>query len=163
MSGDFPEVRYADADGVWIAYCVRGDGPVDLVRLPGPLSTILATTVDPVLEAHYAHLAGLARLITLDRRGQGLSDPLTPGSAPSLEEQARDVRAVMGAVGLRQAALYATSHAALAAILFAAMHPDRVPSLVHHNPWPRFYSAPDYPIGGPVQSDEAVSRDGAEM
>lgn len=163
MSGDFPEVRYADADGVWIAYCVRGDGPVDLVRLPGPLSTILASTVDPVLEAHYEHLAGFARLITLDRRGQGLSDPLNPGRAPSLEQQARDIRAVMDEVGSRQAALYATSHAGLGVLLFAAMHPDRVTSLVLHNTWPRFYSAPDYPIGPPVPSDEDLSRDASEM
>ena len=60
MSGEFPEVSYADADGVWIAYRARGDGPIDLVRVPGVLSSILASTVDPVVEAHHEHLAGFA-------------------------------------------------------------------------------------------------------
>ena len=54
MSGDFAEVRYADADGVSIAYCLRGDGPIDLVRVPGILSSIRAGTVDPVAAAHDA-------------------------------------------------------------------------------------------------------------
>ena len=46
-TGGFPDVRYADADGVSIAYSVRGNGPFDLVMVPGNLAGILTCTVDP--------------------------------------------------------------------------------------------------------------------
>src|SRR5262245_37239683 len=151
--GDFPEVRYADADGSWIAYCVRGEGPVDLVRVPGNLTTILASTIDPVLEAHFERLAGFARLIVLDGRGTGMSDPFDPGGAPPLEQQVRDILAVMDAVGSQRAALYANTYSGPAAILLAAMHPDRVSSLVLHHAFPRWYQTPDFPHGFPVLSE----------
>ena len=62
-------VRYADASGVSIAYSVRGEGPIDLVRVPGVMTGILAADVDPVIAAHYDHLSRFARLVLLDRRG----------------------------------------------------------------------------------------------
>src|SRR5712671_3774036 len=76
VNGDFAEVRYADADGVSIAYCIGGSGPIDLVRVPGILSSIRASTVDPVVEAHDHQLVKFSRLIRIDRRGLGMSDPL---------------------------------------------------------------------------------------
>ena len=74
-------VRYADASGVSIAYSVRGEGPIDLVRVPGVMTGILAADVDPVIAAHYDHLSRFARLVLLDRRGLGMSDPLVTGGA----------------------------------------------------------------------------------
>jgi class 3 adenylate cyclase/pimeloyl-ACP methyl ester carboxylesterase len=147
MSGDFPEVRYADADGVSIAYCVRGNGPIDLVRVPGPYTGILASTVDPVLGSHYEHLAGFARLVLLDRRGLGMSDPLVAGGAPPIEQQVHDILAVMNAVGSRQAALYGGADGGPVALLFAAMHPGRVSAVVLNSTWARWDRAPDYPVG----------------
>ena len=81
-TGAFPDVRYADADGVSIAYSVRGDGPLDLVMVPGNLSGILSCTVDPDVETWLVKLARFARVIQLDRRGLGLSDPFVAGGAP---------------------------------------------------------------------------------
>ena len=49
MSDEFPEVRYTDIDGVAIAYEVRGDGPIDLLVVPGTLTSLLASAVDPTL------------------------------------------------------------------------------------------------------------------
>jgi class 3 adenylate cyclase len=154
--GEVPEVRYADSDGSWLAYCVRGGGPIDVVRVPGNLSTILAGTVDPVLDAHYEQLAGFTRLVALDGRGQGMSDPFAAGGAPPLEQQVRDILAVMDAVGSRRAALYASTQGAPAAVLLAAMHPDRVSSLVLHQAFARWYQAPDYPHGFSVQSESEI-------
>src|SRR5205814_7449783 len=82
-TGVFPEVRYADADGVSIAFSVRGDGPLDLVMVPGNLSGILSCMVDPDVEAWLVKLARFARVIRLDRRGLGLSDPFVAGGATS--------------------------------------------------------------------------------
>ena len=130
MSGDFPEVRYADAHGVSIAYSVRGGVPIHIVRVPGLLGSILASTVDPVIDADYEHLGGFARLIQVDRRGLGMSDPLIAGGAPPLEQQVEDILAVMDTVGSRPVALYADVVAGTVALAFAAMHPERVSALV---------------------------------
>jgi hypothetical protein len=66
----FPEVRYADADGVSIAFSVRGGGPIDIVREPGAWTTIVGNALDPVVDAHYEELSRFARLIVIDRRGR---------------------------------------------------------------------------------------------
>jgi hypothetical protein len=69
ITGAFPDVRYADTEGVSIAYSVRGQGPLDLVVVPGNLAGILSCTVDPFMESWLARMAGFARVIQLDRRG----------------------------------------------------------------------------------------------
>jgi class 3 adenylate cyclase len=158
MIGEFPEVRYADADGVWIAYSVRGDRPIDLVRVPGVWTGILGSALDPVVDSHYQDLSKFARLIVIDRRGHGLSDPPVAGGTPPLEQQVQDILAVMDDVGSRRAALYATTQSGPLGMLFAAMHPDRVSSLVLHNTYARFYGAPDYPLGPPMPSDDELTR-----
>ena len=126
MTVAFPEVRYADADGVSIAYCVSGDGPSALVRVPDVMSSILVSVVDPWVDTFNERLAGFTRLIRLDRRGLGMSDPLVTDDVPPLEQQVDDVLAVMDAVGVHQAALLGGGDGAQVASLFAATHPDRV-------------------------------------
>ncbi len=123
VTGAFPDVRYADADGVSIAYSVRGDGPLDLVMVPGNLAGILSCIVDPQAEAHFAKLERFARVIQIDRRGLGMSDPIVAGGAPPLEQQVADVLAVMDAVGSDRAAIDGSADGGMVAILFAAMHP----------------------------------------
>jgi class 3 adenylate cyclase/pimeloyl-ACP methyl ester carboxylesterase len=160
MSGyRFPRVRYADADGARIAYEVRGDGPIDVVRVPGSLSGLRATYLDPVAEAYADRLAGFSRLIDLDRRGTGLSDPLLIGALPPLEQRVADVLAVMDAVGSRSAVLSGAADGGQVAILCAAMHPDRVDALYLTNAWARFFRSDDYPYGfDPALSDRAAQR-----
>ena len=161
MSDGFPEVRYADADGVSIAYSVRGTGPIDLVRVPGVMTGILASMVDPVISAHYEDLVRFTRLILLDRRGLGMSDPLVAGGAPPLEQQVEDILAVMDTVGSRQATLYAGVGAGQVALLFAAMHPHRVSRIILNSSWARLFRADDYPFGpDPAEVDQmrAVMR-----
>lgn len=148
-------VRYADASGVSIAYSVRGEGPIDLVRVPGVMTGILAADVDPVIAAHYDHLSRFARLVLLDRRGLGMSDPLVTGGAPPLEQQVEDVLAVMDTVGSQQAALYATADGGLVAMLFAAMHPNRTSALVLNSTWARLIRSAEHPDGmDPVDDSE---------
>ncbi len=157
MSGDFPEVRYADAAGVSIAYEVRGDGPVDLVVVPSALASLMASTVDPVLAQYFGQLASFVRLIRLDKRGVGMSDPLLVGGAPPLEQQVGDVLAVMDAVGSNRATLLGGGGAGgQVALLFAAMHPDRVAALILDVAFARFFAADDYPDGFPDGIRERV-------
>ncbi len=134
VSIDFPEVRYAEADGVHIAYEARGQGPIDLVRLPGLLGGLVAGFLDPVASAHYERLARFSRLIQLDRRGMGMSDPLLAGGAPPLEQQVDDVIAVMNEVGSNKAVLIGAADGAALALFFAAMHPEKVSALILTNP-----------------------------
>ena len=88
-------------------------------------------------------LAGFARVITFDRRGSGLSDPVA--DAPTLEQRMDDVRAVMDAAGSERAALLGISEGVPMSILFAATYPERVPALVCSGGMARSTYAEDYP------------------
>ena len=90
-------------------------------------------------------LGSCSRLIRFDKRGTGMSDPVS--GAPSLETRMDDVRAVMDAVGSRRAAFYGLSEGAAMSILFAATYPERTAALVVRSCSPRTMWAPDFPWG----------------
>ncbi|WP_354218094.1 MULTISPECIES: adenylate/guanylate cyclase domain-containing protein [unclassified Bradyrhizobium] len=73
-------------------------------------------------------MARFSRVVTFDKRGQGLSDRLA--DVPSLEDRIDDVRAVMDAIGSRRAVLVGFSEDAAMSVLFATTYPDRIPHLV---------------------------------
>lgn len=98
-----PETRYAQSGDVSIAYQVMGDGPIDLILVPGFISHIEFQHELPGYTAFLRRLAGFARVVTFDKRGQGMSDRIS--GAPSLEVRMDDVRAVMDTIGSRRAAL----------------------------------------------------------
>ena len=140
-----PELRYAKSGDVNIAYQVTGDGPFDLVFVPGYVTHLelhwKMLTFRPFLE----RLSSFCRLIRFDKRGTGMSDPVS--GAPPLETRMDDVRAVMDAVGSRRAAFYGLSEGAAMAILFAATYPERTAALIVRSAFPRRLWAPDYPWG----------------
>ena len=105
-----PKVRYARSGEISIAYAVIGDGPIDIVFVPGFVSNIrsfLDPEQMPVLNAWLEHMARFARVIVFDKRGTGLSDRTV--DVPGLEVRMDDVRAVMDAVGSERAALVGVS------------------------------------------------------
>ena len=118
-----PETRYALSGDVSIAYQVMGEGPLDLVLVPGVISHVEAFHEPPGYTAFLRRLSGFARVITFDKRGQGLSDRVT--DAPSLETRMDDVRAAMDAVGSRRAVRLGVSEGAPMSAPFAATYPDR--------------------------------------
>jgi class 3 adenylate cyclase len=123
-----PETRYAKSGDVNIAYQVVGDGPFDLVLVPGFVSH-LDNDWEEARSAHFLQrLASFSRLIRFDKRGTGLSD--RPSGLPDLETRMDDVRAVMDAVGSKRAALFGYSEGGPMCILFAATYPERTLSLV---------------------------------
>ncbi len=137
-----PETRYARSGDLHIAYQVVGEGPVDLVWVPGWISNIDIYWEEPAVAAYFERLAAFSRLILFDRRGTGVSDPLP--RAPTLEEQMDDVVAVMDAAGSERAAVYAQLEGGAMAALFAATHPERTRALILYEAMPRMAWAPDY-------------------
>jgi pimeloyl-ACP methyl ester carboxylesterase len=92
-----PETRYALSDDVNIAYQVMGDGPVDIILVPGLTSHIEFLHEVAGYTAFLRRLSSFARIVTFDKRGQGLSDRMS--GAPSLEQRMDDVRAIMDDIG----------------------------------------------------------------
>ena len=155
---DLPEVRYARSGDVHIAYQVTGDGPFDLVFVPGYVTHLELQWRLPGFDEFLHSLAAFARLIRFDKRGTGMSDRVS--GAPTLEARMDDVRAVMDAVGSRRAAFYGLSEGAAMSILFAATYPERTAALVLRSAFPRRMWAADYPWGRTEPEYEAeVERD----
>jgi pimeloyl-ACP methyl ester carboxylesterase len=148
------ETRYALSGDVHIAYQVTGEGPFDLVFVPGFVTHMELQWKMPGFADFLDDLGSFARLIRFDKRGTGMSDPVS--GAPSLETRMDDVRAVMDAAGSRRAAFYGLSEGAAMSILFAATYPERVAALVVRSCSPRTMWAPDFPCG---RSPEAFKRE----
>jgi pimeloyl-ACP methyl ester carboxylesterase len=123
-----PETRYARSGDLRIAYQVVGDGPFDLIFVPGFVSNIELWWERPEWANFFNRLAGFSRLILFDKRGTGLSDRVA--GVANLEERMDDVRAVMDAAGCERAALFGVSEGGPMSLLFAATYPQRVRGLV---------------------------------
>jgi pimeloyl-ACP methyl ester carboxylesterase len=138
-----PETRYARSGDVSIAYQTVGDGPLDLVFVPGFVSHVEHWWEEPSSARSLQRLASFSRLILFDKRGTGLSDPVA--GVPTLEERMDDVRAVMDAVGTERAALFGASEGGPMCCLFAATYPDRTSALVLYGSAPRGSPDPGSP------------------
>ena len=112
-----PRVEYAQSGDVNIAYTVAGEGPTDLVFVPGFISHLEIMAENPTLSRSLEALTRFARVILFDKRGTGMSDPVA--EVATLEERMDDVRAVMDAVGCERAALMGVSEGAPMCLLFA--------------------------------------------
>jgi class 3 adenylate cyclase/alpha-beta hydrolase superfamily lysophospholipase len=139
-------VRYASAGGVNIAYRVMGEGPLDVVWVPGGAGNLDINFESPPYVRLTQRLASFSRLMVFDKRGMGLSDRNV--GAATLEERMDDVRAVMDAVGSEQAALIGFSEGGPLSVLFAATYPQRTVALVLYGTTARIRSDVDYPHGG---------------
>ena len=143
-----PETRYAKTtDGVHIAYQVVGDGPFDLVYVPGWISNVDVGWDLPHHGPFLRRLASFSRLIIFDRRGSGASDRPPREESLALEYGIDDIRAVMDAAGSERAVIFGFEDGAILSALFAGAHPDRTQALILFAPWARFRTAPDYPWG----------------
>lgn len=147
------ETRYADSNGVKIAYQVEGEGPVELVLVPGFVSQVELRLEEPGVARFFRRLASFSRMAVFDKRGQGLSD--RPGPPPTLEESMDDLRAVIEDVGFERPAIFGVSEGGPMSALYAATYPSQVASLVLFGTFARMLEAPGFPSG---ISEEALDR-----
>jgi pimeloyl-ACP methyl ester carboxylesterase len=120
-------IKYARSGDVYIAYRVFGDGPRDIVLVPGTISHVELLWELPSNEHLLKRLTAFARVIAFDKRGQGLSDRV---AEQTLEERVGDVRAVMDAAGSGRATIYGWSEGGPMCLMFAATYPARASALV---------------------------------
>jgi class 3 adenylate cyclase len=133
-----------------IAYQVFGDGPIDLLVLPGPSIPIDSIDAEPSMYRFQRRLASFSRVIRFDQRGIGFSSRVPSVDMIGPRFWAEDAIAVMDAVGCAQATILAPSFAAMTALVLAVEYPKRVRSLVIVNGTARLLWAPDYPVGADV-------------
>ncbi len=141
-----PKTRYAKSGEINVAYQVLGDGPIDVLFVPGFVSHLDLAWEDPLYAEWMARLSGFCRLILLDKRGTGLSDRDVGDS--TLEERMDDLRAVLDAAGSRQCAVFGLSEGGALSMLFAASYPDRVTRLVLFGAFLSGVESPNFPAGG---------------
>jgi pimeloyl-ACP methyl ester carboxylesterase len=141
-----PETRYASVGDAQVAYQVLGEGSPDLLFCYGLGSHIDIGWESPGVPEFWQRMSEICRPIVFDRRGTGGSDA-PPGHLATWEEWAEDIGAVLDAVGSTDAVLHAELDAGPSAMLFAALHPERVKALILVNTAARYQAADDYAIG----------------
>ena len=155
-----PETRYAKSGDLNIAYQVVGEGPFDLLYVPGWISNIELMWDDPAQAHILDRLSSFARLILFDKRGTGLSDPVPLDRLPTLEERMDDVRAVIDAAGSERPAIFSFSEGGNMSVLFAATYPGRTRALALYAVYAKRVWSPDYPW---APTPEARTREIEEL
>ncbi|MEX1255116.1 MAG: adenylate/guanylate cyclase domain-containing protein [Dehalococcoidia bacterium] len=121
------QTKYARSGDVHIAYRVFGNGPRDIVLIPGTTSHVELYWEFPPNEYMLKRLGAFSRVIVFDKRGQGLSDRV---GEQTLEERTGDVIAVIDAAGSEVATIYGWSEGGAMSLMFAATYPERTAGLV---------------------------------
>jgi class 3 adenylate cyclase len=128
------DVAYARAGETHVAYRVLGEpGRVDLVMVASALFPFDLLAEDRVASRFTAGLAGLGRLAVFDKRGVGLSDPMTDWARSAQEQWAEDLLAVIEAANLVRPVVVSWEPFGAARFAISA-RPDLFASMVLINP-----------------------------
>jgi len=138
-----PETRWAEVDGVRIAYHAYGAGPRTLIGIPGLAQNIEKVWDHPIARKFFERMGAICRVVQFDKRGTGLSDRGLP--PPALDERVRDIAAVMEAEGIEHAVLAGFSEGAPLAVFFAATYPRRVDGLMLSGGFASLIRTSDHP------------------
>jgi pimeloyl-ACP methyl ester carboxylesterase len=141
---DLPMTRYAQSGDLNIAYQTMGNGPIDLILVPGLTTHVEFLHEIPGYTDFLRRLAAFARVVTFDKSGHGLSDRAF--GVPSLEQRMDDIRAIMDDIGSKRAALLGCSEGAAISVMFGATYPERTSHLILFGGFARMTAAPDYPF-----------------
>ncbi|MEX2611975.1 MAG: adenylate/guanylate cyclase domain-containing protein [Gaiellaceae bacterium] len=150
-------IRYARSGDVNVAYQISGDGPFDLVLVPGFFSHLEIDWEHPAHARFLDRLGSFSRLIRFDKRGTGLSDRTV--GLPDFEARMDDVRAVMDAAESERAALIGYSEGGPMSVLFAASYPQRTRALVLYGSYAKRLRSEDYPWAPTGEERAAIARE----
>ena len=153
-----PKTQYTRSGDLHIAYQVVGEGPLDLVYVPGWVSHVELAWEEPTLARFLRRLASFSRLILFDKRGTGLSDRVPNDKLPTLEERIDDLRAVMDAVDSERAAIFGFSEGGNLSAFFAATYPERTKALVLFGTFAKRIWSSDYPWAPKPEDRERESE-----
>jgi class 3 adenylate cyclase len=153
-----PAIRYARSGETHIAYQVVGGGSVDLVVILGYHLPIEALWEEPSCAEFFGTLGSFSRLILMDRRGVGMSDPISAHDPPTLEQWMHDVLAVMDAACSERASVFGWRGGSLPALFLATGHPERVQRLVLFHGCARVTWAPDHPWGMTPEEQQELTK-----
>jgi class 3 adenylate cyclase/pimeloyl-ACP methyl ester carboxylesterase len=153
-----PNIQYVKSRDGNIAYQVLGSGPYDLVYCAGFMTNLDIGLEFPQAARCLEHLSSFSRVILFDRRGFGLSDPITIDALPTWETWADDLKAVLDVVGSERAAILAERDAGMMGMLFAATEPERTSALILANTYARRTVSDDYPCGDPPEKVAAFIK-----
>jgi class 3 adenylate cyclase/pimeloyl-ACP methyl ester carboxylesterase len=151
-----PVTRYARSGGASIAYQVIGDGPLDMLFLPGWISQIEQLWEAPANRRFLERLAAFSRLIMFDSRGTGLSERVL--EAYTVEQEAEDAIAVLDAAGSERTAVFTYSVGGLVGAQLAADRPERIGALIMYASVARTSWAPDYDWAMTQEDREALAE-----
>jgi class 3 adenylate cyclase len=151
---DSPRTRYVKSDDVHVAYQVIGDGPVDVLWVPGFVSNMEAGWQNPHMAALLRRLSSFCRLILFDKRGTGMSD--RGSQIFTLEQRMHDVQVILDEIGSERAVLFGVSEGGPMSLLYAASYPERTAALVLYGSYAKRSWAPDYPFGWKDEQWERV-------
>jgi pimeloyl-ACP methyl ester carboxylesterase len=117
-------LRIATSDGAVLAGEQAGEGSHSIVLLHG----LTATRRYVVMGSRLLERSGY-RVIAYDARGHGQSSPARDPAGYGYEQLARDLEAVLDALGIERAALAGASMGAHTILRFALQRPERVAAL----------------------------------
>ncbi|MEN8250289.1 MAG: alpha/beta fold hydrolase [Bacteroidota bacterium] len=150
-----PKTNYTKSGDFNIAYQVIGDGPLDIVYIPGWVSNIDMMWAEPRLAAFLTRLTLFSRLILFDKRGTGLSDRTDKNS--TLEERMEDIIAVMNATNSEKAFLFSHSEGGSVSLLFSIKYPQRILGVIGFGIFAKRRYSIDYPWA-PTDEEREVSN-----
>lgn len=153
-----PETRFAHTPRGSVAYQVFGEGDRDIVFITHWMTNVDAYWDEPSAIRYFDRLAGMGRVILIDKLGSGVSD-MPPGLIiPPVEDTMDDIRDVLTEVGSERAALIGDTEGGMLAMVLAATYPDQFPSLILINSYPRLRRDDDYPIGAPEEVVDLLAK-----
>ncbi len=132
-----------------------GNGPVDIIYIPGWVSNIDMMWTEPRLAAFLTRLSLFSRLILFDKRGTGLSDRTDDYS--TMEERMDDILAVMEATGSEKAFLFSHSEGGSVSLLFSLHYPDRTLGVIGFGIFAKRRYSKEYPWA-PTDEEREVSN-----
>ncbi|MAH72653.1 MAG: hypothetical protein CBC09_01290 [Cellvibrionales bacterium TMED49] len=122
------KTKFLTSGDLTLAYQIFGNAAQDLIIVPGIVSHIEFSHEMPGYSSFINELAKYFRVITFDKRGNGMSGKID--KAATLEQRMDDLRLIMESLESRKAIIFGFSEGGSLSALFSAMYPDLVDRLI---------------------------------